>query len=131
MARLLSSAGCFCAACNPKLALSRRDFLCTTAATAVAASTAAATVIGPAQAQQPAPGRAILIKGGCVLTLDRAVGDFEQADVLIENGKISAVRPNISAPNAEVIDAGSMIVMAGLVDSHGRLEEDILRCDDP
>ena len=36
-------------------------------------------------APQPAkPGRPILIKGGCVLSLDRAVGDFEQADVLIE-----------------------------------------------
>jgi 5-methylthioadenosine/S-adenosylhomocysteine deaminase len=126
MARLLSSAGCFCAACKPS-SLSRRDFLCTTAVTAVAASTAVATVVGPAQAQQPAPGRAILIKGGCVLTLDRAVGDFEQADVLIENGKISAVRPNISAPNAEVIDATRMIVMPGLVDTHRHMWQGILR----
>ena len=57
-------------------------------------------VVGTAQAQQPAataPGRPILIKGGCVLSLDRAVGDFEQADVPIEGGKISAVRANISA----------------------------------
>jgi 5-methylthioadenosine/S-adenosylhomocysteine deaminase len=127
MARLPSSADCFCAACNPKPALSRRDFLCTTAATAVAASTVIATVAGPAQAQQPAPGRAILIKGGCVLTLDRAVGDFEQADVLVENGKISAVRPNISAPNAEVIDAARMIVMPGLVDTHRHMWQGILR----
>ena len=127
MARLLSSVGCFCATCNPKPALSRRDFLCTTAATAVAASTAVATVNGPAQAQQPAPGRPILIKGGCVLTLDRAVGDFEQADVLIEYGKISAVRPSISAPNAEVIDAARMIVMPGLVDTHRHMWQGILR----
>ena len=55
--------------------------------------------------RRPAAGRPILIKGGCVLSLDRAVGDFEQADVLIEGSKIAAVRPNISAPNAEVIDA--------------------------
>ena len=40
-----------------------------------------------------------------MLTLDRAVGDFEAADVLIEGRTISAVRPNIAAPNAEVIDA--------------------------
>jgi hypothetical protein len=38
----------------------------------------------------------ILLKGGVVLTLDRQVGDFVQADVLIEDGKISAVRPNIA-----------------------------------
>ena len=70
---------CFCSACNPSPALSRRQFLCTTAATAVAASTVVGAISGTAQAQQPAapaPGRPILIKGGCVLSLDRAVGDF-------------------------------------------------------
>jgi cytosine/adenosine deaminase-related metal-dependent hydrolase len=117
---------CFCSACNPSPAVSRRQFLCTTAATAVAA-----TVGGTASAQQPggatAPGRAILIKGGCVLSLDRAVGDFEQADVLVEGGKISAVRPNISAPNAEVIDAAHTIVAPGFVDTHRHMWEGILR----
>ena len=108
---------CACSSCAPSPAVSRRQFLCTTAASAAAASTVASAIVGTARAQQPggatAPGRAILIKGGCVLTLDRAVGDFEQADVLVEGGKISAVRPNISAPNAEVIDAARMIVMPG------------------
>src|SRR5262249_41053556 len=42
----------------------------------------------------------ILIKGGVVLALDRQVGDFAQADVLVEDGKISAVRPNLG-PRAE------------------------------
>ena len=40
--------------------------------------------------------RRILLKGGVVLTLDRQVGDFAQADVLIEDGKIREVRPNIA-----------------------------------
>jgi 5-methylthioadenosine/S-adenosylhomocysteine deaminase len=122
------NASCFCSACNS--VLSRRQFLCSTAATA-----AATTVIGAsgqtASAQQPggAPvaGRPILIKGGCVLTLDRPVGDFEQADVLVEGGKISAVRANISAPNAEVIDASRMIVMPGFVDTHRHMWQGILR----
>jgi 5-methylthioadenosine/S-adenosylhomocysteine deaminase len=123
------NASCACGACNASL--SRRQFLCTTAASAAAASAMVATVAAPASAQQPggtpAAGRPILIKGGCVLTLDRAVGDFEQADVLIEGGKISAVRPNISAPNAEVIDASRMIVMPGLVDTHRHMWQGILR----
>ena len=114
------NSSCSCGACNASL--SRRQFLCTTAAGAAAASAMVATVAGPAGAQQPggapAAGRPILIKGGCVLTLDRTIGDFEQADVLIEGGKISAVRPNISAPNAEVIDASRMIVAPGFVDTH-------------
>ncbi|HYY39338.1 MAG TPA: amidohydrolase family protein, partial [Xanthobacteraceae bacterium] len=84
-----------------------------------------------ASAQQPggAPvaGRPILIKGGCVLTLDRTIGDFEQADVLVEGGKISAVQPNISAPNSEVIDASRMIVMPGFVDTHRHMWQGILR----
>ena len=67
-----------------------------------------------AQAARPArAGRPILIKGGIVLTLDRAVGDFEQADILIEGKKISAVQPSINAPNAQVIDAKNRIVMPG------------------
>ena len=41
--------------------------------------------------------RRILLKGGIVLTLDRQVGDFAQADVLIEDGKIREIRPNIAA----------------------------------
>src|SRR5438876_405128 len=36
--------------------------------------------------------RRVLIKGGIVLTLDRQVGDFAQADVLIEDGRIREVR---------------------------------------
>jgi 5-methylthioadenosine/S-adenosylhomocysteine deaminase len=121
---------CPCGACNSSTALSRRRFLRTSVATAVAASTALTTVGGTASAQQsaaPAPGRPILIKGGCVLSLDRAVGDFEQADVLIEGGKISAVRPNVSAPNAEVIDASKAIVMPGFVDTHRHMWQGYLR----
>src|SRR5882672_7287389 len=40
--------------------------------------------------------RRILLKGGVVLTLDRGIGDFAQADVLIEDGKIREVRPSVA-----------------------------------
>src|SRR5262249_656899 len=65
--------------------------------------------------------------GGTVLTLDRQIGDFENADVLIEGSKIAAVRPGISAPNAEVISATRAIVMPGFVDTHRHMWEGILR----
>ena len=81
---------------------------------------------GPA-ARGTTPGRPILLKGGCVLSLDRAVGDFEQADVLIEGKRISAVRANIDAPNAEVIDASNTIVMPGFVDTHRHMWQGFLR----
>src|SRR6266545_8192573 len=128
----IGSSSCLCCAPGSSSAMSRRQFLCTTAAGAVAAPALAAGVIGTAQAQQapggaPAPGRPILIKGGCVLGLDRAVVDFEAADVLVEGNKISAVRPNISAPNAEVIDASKSIVMPGFVDTHRHMWQGFLR----
>jgi 5-methylthioadenosine/S-adenosylhomocysteine deaminase len=73
--------------------------------------------------------RRILLKGGVVLTLDRQVGDFAQADVLIENGKISAVRPDIavSAEATAVIDAANHILIPGFVDTHSHSYQGILR----
>jgi 5-methylthioadenosine/S-adenosylhomocysteine deaminase len=59
-----------------------------------------------------------LIKGGTVISVDPAVGDFDPGDVLIEDGKIAAVGPDIEAGDAEVIDATDRIVMPGLIDTH-------------
>ena len=68
-----------------------------------------------------------LLKNGCVLSVDKKVGNFHQADVLIEGTKIAAVGPNLSAADAEVIDASNTIVMPGFVDSHRHVWEGILR----
>jgi cytosine/adenosine deaminase-related metal-dependent hydrolase len=117
-----------CACCLPTNALSRRQFLCTTAAgVATAPLIAAASSEAQAATKPTQAGRPILIKGGCVLSLDSAVGDFEQADVLIEGKKIVAVKPNISAPNAQVIDASKRIVMPGFVDTHRHMWQGFLR----
>jgi 5-methylthioadenosine/S-adenosylhomocysteine deaminase len=67
-----------------------------------------------------------LLKGGVVLTLDRSVGDFENADVLIEGRKIAAVQPNLKA-DAQIIDASGTIVMPGFIDTHHHQYETILR----
>lgn len=103
------------------MTLSRRQFLKTAA---LAAPTAAGCT---AMGDEPLHGGPILIKGGTVLSLDRAVGDFEQADVLVEGSKIAAVRPGISAPGAQVIDASNAIVMPGFVDTHRHMWQGILR----
>ena len=68
----------------------------------------------------------ILLKGGMVLSLDRNVGDFANADVLIEGKKIAAVQPNLKA-EAQVIDAANTIVMPGFIDTHHHQYETILR----
>jgi len=73
--------------------------------------------------------RRILIKGGVVLSLDPRVGDFAQADVLIEDGKIREVRPAIvvSAEGAAVVDATNRIVLPGFIDTHHHFYQGILR----
>ena len=40
----------------------------------------------------------VLIKGGTVLSLDRAVGNIVGADILIEDGIISEVGPVAASP---------------------------------
>lgn len=68
-----------------------------------------------------------LLKNGIVLTLDKSIGNFHQADILIEGTKISAAGPNLNAADAEVIDASEMIVMPGFIDTHRHVWEGILR----
>ena len=46
------------------------------------------------------PGRRYLIRGGAVMSMDPKVGDFPQADVLVEGKKIVAVGPNLHAGGA-------------------------------
>ncbi len=76
----------------------------------------------------PRNGQQILIKGGTVLTVDRALGNFARGDVLIDGSKIAAVGVNLEAgDNAQVIDASDMIVMPGFVDTHRHIWEGILR----
>jgi cytosine/adenosine deaminase-related metal-dependent hydrolase len=67
-----------------------------------------------------------LLRGGHVLTMDTQLGDLRDADVLIEDDKISAVGPNIEA-DAEVIDVSGRIVIPGFVDTHRHTWEAAIR----
>jgi dihydroorotase len=63
----------------------------------------------------------LLIKNGRVI--DPASELDGSADVLIEDGRISAVRPGLVAAEAEVIDAAGAIVAPGFIDMHVHLRE--------
>ena len=69
----------------------------------------------------------ILLKGGCVLTLDPDIGNYRTGDVLIEGSKITSVGPRLRVADAEVIDASDMIVMPGFIDTHRHIWEGILK----
>ncbi|MEW6543650.1 MAG: dihydroorotase [Nitrospirota bacterium] len=68
---------------------------------------------------------ALLIKGGRVIDPGRINGP---ADVLIENGKIAAVGPNLKLarngdPGLQILDATGKLVVPGFVDLHVHLRE--------
>ena len=112
-------------------AISRRLFLAaSTAATGAVGGMALAGCASVDRAVDVPPsgavGQRILLKGGVVLTMDPALGDFERADVLIEGSKIAAVGPNLTA-SAAVVDASGMIVMPGFVDTHRHIWQGQLR----
>ncbi len=63
----------------------------------------------------------VLIRGGRVL--DPASGRDEIADVLLANGLVEALGPELVAADAEVIDAAGCWVAPGFVDLHAHLRE--------
>src|SRR3954469_19973197 len=63
----------------------------------------------------------IVIKNGRVI--DPASGTDRVADVLIVDGRIAGVAPNLSSTRATVFDATGMIVAPGFIDMHVHLRE--------
>jgi 5-methylthioadenosine/S-adenosylhomocysteine deaminase len=116
---------------------SRRDFLKGAAAAGVAAAgvnlfaprPAAAQLANPADPPQESgkPGRRYVIRGGAVMSMDPRVGDFAEADVLVQGKTILAVGPNLPGGAADVIDARGRIVMPGFIDTHHHQFETALR----
>lgn len=63
----------------------------------------------------------LMLKGGRVVNPGK---EFDQvADVLIEDGKISAIGKNLQAADVDVIDASGLVVTPGLIDMHIHLRE--------
>jgi cytosine/adenosine deaminase-related metal-dependent hydrolase len=69
----------------------------------------------------------ILIKGGIVLTQDPDLGELPNADILVEDDKIVEVGRNLSAADAQVIDATGDIVIPGFIDTHRHTWETSIR----
>ena len=62
----------------------------------------------------------LLIKGGYVVTVDPDPGDLPAGDVLVADGLITAVGPDLEPTTtaAEVIEAAGRLVISGMVDTH-------------
>lgn len=93
------------------------------------ASTGAASPSTPTAESPPAlypstyvrrPGPPTLFRGGTIL--DGAGAEFANADLLIAEGRVVAIGPDLAAPEgAEIVDARGKFVTAGIIDAHSHL----------
>ncbi len=70
----------------------------------------------------------IVLRRGTVLTMNDAHEVLRDADVLVIDGKIEAVGPDLPAPEGtKEIDAADGIVMPGMIDTHRHMWQTALR----
>ena len=71
---------------------------------------------------------ALVIRNALVLTNDDAQPVIPHGEILIEGSKIVAVGAKVEAPaSAEVLDAGGMVAMPGLINAHHHLYSSFAR----
>ena len=68
-----------------------------------------------------------IIRNAIVISMDPAIGEHLDADVLIDSAKIAAVAPNIGSVDAREIDGRGAIVLPGFVDTHRHTWQCLLR----
>ncbi len=89
-------------------------------ATTPASDTQTQTATPFASTYRPAPSVPTLIRGATVF--DGEGGEFANADVLMQDGRISAVGVNLAAPEgAAIIDGAGRFVTPGIIDAHSHL----------
>jgi 5-methylthioadenosine/S-adenosylhomocysteine deaminase len=69
----------------------------------------------------------LLIRSGTVLTLDPQLGDLSPGEILVEDGKIAAVGPDLGATDVEVMDLPESIALPGFVDTHRHTWQAVIR----
>jgi cytosine/adenosine deaminase-related metal-dependent hydrolase len=67
-----------------------------------------------------------LLRGGFLVTLDDTLGDFT-GDMLVADGKVEALAPQIDPGDAEIVDVSDYLVAPGFVDSHRHVWQSPIR----
>ncbi|MDH3439428.1 MAG: amidohydrolase family protein [Gammaproteobacteria bacterium] len=103
--------------------ITRKEFLGMSAAAVTSAVLGKSAPVNAMQARTAASdaSRPTIIRGADILTMDPALGELPEMDVLVEDGRISAIGKDLSAEGAEIIDANGMILMPGMCDGHRHL----------
>jgi 5-methylthioadenosine/S-adenosylhomocysteine deaminase len=93
----------------------------------VAAAGTATALAGPAAATGRGGGgggaprhHEYVVRGAHVVSMDPAIGDLEDGDIHVRNGRIVAVGHNLGV-RAPKIDGSGLIAMPGLIDTHWHL----------
>ncbi len=68
-----------------------------------------------------------VITGGRVLVGDPLTARVQHVDLLVEDGRITAIEPDLATVDAEVIDAAGCWVIPGFVDTHRHLWQTTMR----
>ena len=69
----------------------------------------------------------LVFRNGFVVSMDPELGEIPNGEVLVEDGVIVDVGPDLGVSDAEEIDASGMIVMPGFVDTHNHLWQSLIR----
>lgn len=93
----------------------------------LAGASAAVLGAGRAAAQSAAVIAGTVIRGAYVMTMDPELGDLKATDIHVRGTNIIKIGPDIQVPDAEVVDAGGMVVMPGIVDTHWHMWNSLLR----
>jgi cytosine/adenosine deaminase-related metal-dependent hydrolase len=73
-------------------------------------------------------GRSVVFRNGTVMTMDDAHRLLSNCDVLVVNGVITEIGPNLQAPaDALSIDAAGGIIMPGMIDTHRHMWQTAMR----
>ncbi|GAA1801657.1 amidohydrolase family protein [Nesterenkonia flava] len=117
----------------PTRGIDRRSFLFGSAAAAGvgllgAGGYAAVRTREADPASQFQDGQPVVFRRAAVVTQDPERGTLPEADVLVRDGVIVAVEPNLSAPDdAAEIDAAGAVLMSGMIDTHRHMWQSVLR----
>ncbi|NIL74793.1 amidohydrolase family protein [Rhodococcus sp. B10] len=88
---------------------------------------AAATLAGCADAKASNTGSFLVRRTSSVLTMDPARGELTDADIRVDDGRITEIGTGLSAEGADVVDASGCIALPGLVDTHWHMWNSLAR----
>jgi cytosine/adenosine deaminase-related metal-dependent hydrolase len=62
--------------------------------------------------------RRLLIRDAAIVSMDPAIGELRQGDILVEEERIAAPAPTLTSDGVEIIDASRMLALPGLINGH-------------